>query len=149
MYRHILVATDGSERSAKGVDAGLALAKATGAKVTALTVSEAFPAFDLVTKLGLYRDQEAIDRYEATCSQLAGVVLAGVAEQAAAGGIACDTLHIPDSAPAMAILETAQARGCDLIVVTSHGRTGLERFMLGSQAARVVQAATIPVLVVR
>lgn len=149
MYKHILVATDGSERSAKGVSAGLALAKATGAKVTALTVSEPFPAFDLVTKLGLYRDQEAVDRYEASCLKLAETVLGGVAEEAASTGIDCETLHVPDSAPAMAILETAKARGCDLIVVTSHGRTGLERFMLGSQAARVVQAATIPVLVVR
>jgi nucleotide-binding universal stress UspA family protein len=149
MYSHILIATDGSERSAKGVSAGLALAKATGAKVTTLFVSEPFPSFDLVTKLGLYRNQEAIDRYEESCRQLAETVLSGAAAEAAAAAVACETVHVADSTPALAILETATTRGCDLIVVTSHGRTGLDKFLLGSQAARVVQGATIPVLVVR
>ena len=64
-------------------------------------------------------------------------------------GSTCETLHVENSAPARAILETAKARSCDLIVLTSHGRHGLERFILGSQAQRVVQSAEASVLVVR
>ena len=71
------------------------------------------------------------------------------AAEAAAAGVPCETVHVADSAPSPAIIDMAQARGCDLIVVTSQGRTGLERFMLGSQATRVVQAAGVSVLVVR
>lgn len=149
MYKQILIATDGSERAEKGVEAGIALAKADGAKVTVLIVSEPFPNYDLATKLGLFQHQEAIASYEADCKRLAETVLGQAAEAAAAAGVACETVHVPDSAPAAAILETAKEKGADLIVVTSQGRTGLERFMLGSQAERVVRRADISVLVVR
>jgi nucleotide-binding universal stress UspA family protein len=149
MYRHILIATDGSENAGRGVAAGLDLARATGAKVTLITVSEPFPAFDLGTKLGLFRDQEAIDRYNDHCREAAQAILTAAHQQPAAAGVDCETLHVENSRPADAILDTAKARGCDLIVLTSHGRRGLERFMLGSQASRVVQAAETSVLVVR
>lgn len=147
MYKKILIATDGSELSGKGVEAGFDLARRSGAEVVVLTVSESFPTYDLGTRLGLFRDQEAVDRYDAACREAAEAILAAAA--AAAGGVACETLHLPDRAPAAAILETARARSCDLIVITSHGRHGLERFILGSQAARVVQGAEVSVLVVR
>lgn len=149
MYKHILIATDGSERSAKGVEAGLDLAKAYGASATILHVSEPYPAYDLGTRFGLFRDEAAVASYDNTCREYAGKVLAAAASSATAAGVACDTVHIENAAPAKAILDTATARGCDLIVVTSHGRHGLERFMLGSQAARVVQGAEVTVLVVR
>jgi nucleotide-binding universal stress UspA family protein len=61
----------------------------------------------------------------------------------------CETLHIENSAPAAAILEAARFRSCDLIVLASHGLRGFERFVMGSQAARVVQGAEVSVLVVR
>lgn len=149
MYKHILIATDGSEHAARGVTAAIALAKATGATVTMIMVSEPFPAYDLGSKLGFFRDQRAVDSYEADCRRLAETVLATAAAEAEAAGIACETVHVPDRAPAAAILDTAKARGCDAIVVASHGRTGLERFLLGSQAERVVQGAEVTVVVVR
>ena len=149
MYTHILIATDGSALAEKAIRAGVDLAKASGAKLTIVTISEAFPAYDLGTKLGLFRDQAAIDSYEADCRAGAEVILKGAAETAAAAGVACETLHVADSAPAAGILETAKARGCDLIVLTSNGRQGLERFIMGSQAARVAQGAETSVLIVR
>ncbi len=149
MYKHILIATDGSELSAKGVEAGLDLAKAYGARATVLHVSEPYPAYDLGTRFGLFRDEEAVARYDATCREVAGKVLAAAGDSAEAAGVACDTVHVENAAPARGILDTATARGCDLIVVTSHGRHGFERFVLGSQAARVIQSAEISVLVVR
>lgn len=149
MYKHILIATDGSECSAKGVEAGIDIAKAYGARATILHVSEPYPAYDLATRFGLFLDDAAVASYEKTCRDFAGKVLADAAEAAKAAGIACDTIHVADTAPAKGILDTATSRGCDLIVVTSHGRSGLERLMLGSQAGRVIQGARISVLVVR
>jgi nucleotide-binding universal stress UspA family protein len=149
MHKHILIATDGSERSAKGVAAGLDLARLSGAKVTVITVTEPFPVYDVGTKLGLFTDQRAIDSHTANCKQVAEAILASAREAAVGAGVECDLLHVPDSAPASAILEAAKALSCDLIVLTSHGRRGLERLMLGSQATRVVQGAETSVLVVR
>jgi nucleotide-binding universal stress UspA family protein len=149
MYQNILIAIDGSELSGKGVVAGVDLAKGSGARVTILTVSEPFPSFDLGHKLGLFRDQAAIDQYDDACRRTAAAVLEKAAATAAAAGVACETLHVENGRPADAILETAAQRSCDLIVLTSNGRQGFERLVLGSQAARVVQAAETSVLVVR
>jgi nucleotide-binding universal stress UspA family protein len=80
---------------------------------------------------------------------VADKVLSNAADAASAAGVDCETLHVDNSAPADAILETAKSRSCDLIVLASHGRRGVERLLLGSQASRVVQSAETSVLVVR
>ena len=61
----------------------------------------------------------------------------------------CETLHVKNQFPAEGIIEAAKAQGCDLIVMASHGRRGLSRLLLGSQANRVVTQSTIPVLICR
>jgi nucleotide-binding universal stress UspA family protein len=149
MFKNILIATDGSELSGKGVGAGLDLARATGARVTVVTVSEPFPAYDLGSQFGLFRDEQAVESYDERSRQFAAALLATAGKAAEAAGVECETVHVENSAPARAILDMAKARACDLIVVTSHGRHGLERFILGSQAARVVHGAETSVLVVR
>jgi nucleotide-binding universal stress UspA family protein len=58
----------------------------------------------------------------------------------------CDVAHVVEF-PAEAIIETAKARGCDLIVMASHARRGLKKLMLGSQAQQVVTLGTLPVLI--
>ena len=63
-------------------------------------------------------------------------------------GVACDTVHVKDFA-ADGIIATAKMNGCDLIVMSSHGRRGLSRALLGSQALSVLTHTTIPVLVCR
>jgi nucleotide-binding universal stress UspA family protein len=63
--------------------------------------------------------------------------------------VPCDTLHVKDQYPAEGIVDAAKARGCDLIIVTSHGRRGLSRLLLGSQATRVLTHSEVPVLVCR
>lgn len=149
MYTNILIATDGSELAEKGVEHGLALARLCGAKVTVLTVSEPFPTFDLVSKLGFFQDPDVVARYTADCKALADETLTRAQAAAEAAGVACETLYVADSAPAAGILEAAKFRASDLIVVTSHGRRGLERMVIGSQATKVLTQATVPVLVVR
>ena len=64
-------------------------------------------------------------------------------------GVAAKTLHVPNSPPAEAIIETAKSQGVDIIVMASHGRRGLGRLILGSQTSEVLSHAPVPVLVVR
>ena len=64
-------------------------------------------------------------------------------------GVSCETLHVKDRRPAEGIIETAKAKDCDLIVMGSHGRRGISRLVLGSQASEVVSHSTVPVLVCR
>ena len=63
-------------------------------------------------------------------------------------GTPAEFLHIPNAHPATAIIETAKSRGCDLIVMASHGRRGLRKLFLGSQTSEVLVDGSVPVLVV-
>lgn len=60
-----------------------------------------------------------------------------------------ETVHVADKHPAQGVIDTATRLGADLIVMSSHGRRGARRLMLGSQTAEVVTHTTIPVLVIR
>lgn len=148
MYKHILIATDGSKPSAKALDHGVGLAKAVGAKVSLVTVTEMWSA--LAMSAGIEAGMaNPIDEYEEAVAASANKLLseaAGVAERA---GVKCESEHVPDRRPSEAILEAAQGRKCDLIVMGSHGRRGFDRLLLGSQANEVLIASTVPVLVVR
>ena len=70
-------------------------------------------------------------------------------EAAKKQGRPCANLYIKDRHPAEGIIETAQAQACDLIVMASHGRRGLARLLLGSQANKVVTLSPVPVLICR
>jgi nucleotide-binding universal stress UspA family protein len=87
--------------------------------------------------------------YDERMSAAANRILFGVSEAARKLGVSCATLHAKDRHPADGIIETAKERGCDLIVMASHGRRGLSRVLLGSQATKVVTLSTVPVLVCR
>ncbi|MEQ1612010.1 MAG: universal stress protein [Hyphomicrobiaceae bacterium] len=145
MYNNILIATDGSDLSVKGVAHGLALAKALQAKVIAITVTESW-----VTMVsGELAMSFPVDEYEKGCAANAARILSAAADQAKAAGVSCQTVHVKDQFPAEGIVETAKARGCDLIVMASHGRRGVSRLLLGSQAQKVVTHSAVPVLIVR
>jgi nucleotide-binding universal stress UspA family protein len=148
MYAHILIPTDGSETADRGLDHGLALAAKVGARVTVITATEALPSYSGVgTGFGLTPEvTEAYDRQQAAHAQ---ALLDAAKARAAAAGVACDTLHVPQAHAAEAIVEAARTQGADLIVMASHGRRGLGRLFLGSQAAAVVNQSPVPVLVVR
>lgn len=145
MYKNLLIATDGSELADKGATHGLELAKALGAKVTVVTVSDPWTAF----VPGDVGASFPIDEYEQACEANAKAILAAVAIRADAAGVPCDKRHVKDQFPAEGILETAQKDGCDLIVMSSHGRGGIQRLLLGSQANKVVTHSRVPVLVCR
>ena len=145
MYKHILIASDGSELAGKAVADALALAKALDARVTAVTVTDIFPT-------GPYSSiplPSMIDRYEAAAVEAASKILSLVSEAASKLAVACETMHIKDQAPAEGIIAAASEKGCDLIVMASHGRRGVTRLLLGSQAQKVVALSNVAVLVCR
>ncbi|MGE0023456.1 MAG: universal stress protein [Hyphomicrobium sp.] len=145
MFKHILIATDGSDLARKAVAQGLSIAKDLGAKVTAVHVTEPWVAI----APGEVAFAFPIKEYEESVAANAAHILEAVAKEAGALGIACATHHVRDQFPAEGICETAERHGCDLIVMASHGRRGLMRFLLGSQTARVLTSSTVPVLVCR
>lgn len=145
MYKHLLIATDGSDLSQKAVDQAFSLAKTLGAKVTVLTVTEPWAS----VAYGEMAYGFPIEEYEKNAATNASAILAAAAELAKKAGVACECVHVKDKYPADGIVETAVDRDCDLIVMASHGRRGLSRLMLGSQANNVVTHSTIPVLICR
>jgi nucleotide-binding universal stress UspA family protein len=143
MYANILLSTDGSDFARKGVKHGIALAKALNAKVTVITVTEPLPvASEWIPS------REEIDSFDVACKESAGKVLDEARAMAEQIGISAELLHVPTSHPATAIIETAKSRGCDLIVMASHGRRGLRKLFLGSQTSEVLVDGSVPVLVV-
>lgn len=149
MYANILLSTDGSEVAQKGVKHGIGLAKALNARLTVVTVTEPLP-IDLGTghASGWVPSQQEVDSFDASCKELAGKVLDDARAMAEQIGISAELIHVPNAHPATAIIETATSRGCDLIVMSSHGRRGLKKLLLGSQTSEVLLDGRVPVLVV-
>ncbi len=142
MFKHILIATDGSELASKGVIAGLEMAKHIGAKVTIMIAIEPWKSMIV----GEAAFSFPLEEYEKAAAETANTVLSAARALADKQGVACETLHVTNF-PAEGIVETAEAKGCDLIVLSSHGRRGIARAFLGSQASRVLTLSKVPVLV--
>ena len=149
MYTNILLSTDGSDVARNGVKHGIALAKALNAKVTVITVTEPLPVdYGSGHASGWTPSQEEADSFDAAHKEHAGKVLDEVRAMAEQIGISAELVHVPNAHPATAIIETAKSRGCDLIVMASHGRRGLRKLLLGSQTSEVLVDGSVPVLVV-
>ncbi|WP_449041720.1 universal stress protein [Paracoccus sp. (in: a-proteobacteria)] len=148
MYKHILIATDGSELALKGLRQGLGLARISGAKVTALTVIEPLRPQVLAAaqRAGI---EDPVGRYDQQIDEMLKERLASIQAEATEQGVTVEPIHEVDDSPAEAILRTANLQGCDLIVMSSHGRRGLQKLLLGSQTSEVLVKTTVPVLVVR
>ncbi len=145
MYTHFLIAIDGSELAQAALWQGVALAKKLAAKVTIVNVTEPWTGLmggDVMVSF-------PVEEYERVTSKQASEMLANAHNIASAAGLKSERVHIKDSYPADGILETAERHDCDLIVMASHGRRGVSRMLLGSQANNVVTRSTIPVLICR
>jgi nucleotide-binding universal stress UspA family protein len=145
MYQHILIATDGSELAEKAVVTAFALAKRLECKITAVTVTEPWT--------GMVGGEMALgfpyDEYEKSMAATAAKILSAVEEAGKKAGVACASVHKKDQYPAEGIIEAAREQGCDLIVMASHGRRGVAKLLLGSQATKVVTLSPVAVLVCR
>jgi nucleotide-binding universal stress UspA family protein len=148
MYNHILIATEGSDLGNRAVDHGLALAKAVKARVTLITVTESWSAFDLVDE-ALQENPDPLLQFRTMAAAQGKRILDAAAAKAKAAGVTYEVIHVPDHHPSDGILETAEREGVDLIVMTSHGRRGIGRLLLGSQAYEVLAQSKVPVLIAR
>jgi nucleotide-binding universal stress UspA family protein len=147
MYHNILIATDGSTLGGKAVSHGLDLAKAVGAKVTAVIVEEPFNVFAVPESRSRQLTEE-FERHNVTIKQHANRVLGAVAEAAKKAGVTCETVQRDDEQPYEAIIKTAKEKGCDAIIMASHGRSGISAVLLGSVTNKVLTHTDIPVVVV-
>jgi len=145
MYKHLLIATDGSELSKLALQEGVALAKALGARVTAITVTAPFHIFtsDPATVA------DTSEHYKKRIAAHAAQYLDVAKHIAAAAGVACDLVHVEHEHPYQAIIDTAQNRGCDAIEMASHGRRGVSAVLLGSETLKVLTHSAVPVIVCR
>jgi nucleotide-binding universal stress UspA family protein len=148
MYQHILIATDGSELATKALEHGLALAERDKARVTVVTVTEPWSALEVAHEARLRRP-DPIGHFEELAAAAANRILDDAVRRGSAHGVACERVHVKDQHPAEGIVATAKDTGCDLIVMASHGRRGVSRLLLGSQAYEVLTHCTVPALIVR
>src|SRR5262245_24300027 len=137
MFKHILIATDGSELADQAVQQGLALAKAVNAQATIVTVTEPWDALSMAA-IAEARMRNPVADYDERMAAAANRILWSVAEKAKTMDVPCTTVYVKDRHPAEGIIETAQVHVCDLIVMASHGRRGLSKLLIGSQATEVV-----------
>lgn len=145
MYKTVLVAIDGSELSELAQNHALALAKAFGSRVVVVHVTPPWSSLVVGDAVVMYPPAD----YDQTMEKSAQKLLAKSAEVFKSAGIDVETVHNTDPQAHKAIVETAKDKGCDLIVMGSHGRHGLAGLMLGSVATKVVTHAHVPVLIVR
>ena len=149
VYKTILIATDGSELADKGVEQGVALAKQFGSQVQLVSVTELLPSYGIVVAAEWASSPAAFQEYREAITKAAADLLAKAKAKAEAAGVDVETLHIENQSPAQGIIEAAKQTGSDLIVIASHGRRGVNKLLLGSQAAEVLSLSSVPVLVVK
>jgi nucleotide-binding universal stress UspA family protein len=141
-----VIAEAGSELAERAVKDGIALAKSAGAKVTVIMVAELW--FGSQPFMQPWSLQE-LRKYNEDIKKQVGSVLKRAEDAAKQAGVSCDTIQVEEVAPYQAIITAAAERGCDLIVMASHGRSGLSAVVLGSVTNKVLAHTKIPVLVVR
>jgi nucleotide-binding universal stress UspA family protein len=146
MYDRILVPVDGSATSNKGVSEAIAVARLTGGRIKLLHVYEA-PILGFGSEAALMRGEDIHD-----AARTAGRhVLANAAASVKAAGVEVDEvlLDCEDKRLCDHVVQTARAWHASLIVMGSHGRRGLQRLLLGSDAEQILRTAPVPVLLVR
>jgi nucleotide-binding universal stress UspA family protein len=145
MFKNILIPTDGSEQSQRAVRLGVELAKVHDARITGIHV---IPDYHLLIAYEGAFDPVTEERIEEEAKARAETYLAHVRQTATEAGIPCSTVCETSDHPYDAILRTAETNGCDLILMTSHGRKGLAAVLLGSETRKVLTHTKVPVLVV-
>lgn len=145
MFKHILLPTDGSKLSEKALRQCVRVANAFGARITALHVTPKFDRYlyptDLLAALP--------ESYAEHATRRAGEYLRFAQKLAHAAGVECDGVQLSAAQPYKEIVKLAQKKGCDLILMASHGRKGIEGLLLGSETQKVLTHSTVPVLVYR
>lgn len=143
MYKHLLVPLDASGLATEIVSQAVSFALALGARITFFSARADFGSTDQ----GALQRTVAPDSYVDKLAGEARGILQKAEAAAKAKGISCTSMTRTSDRPSEAILEVAQAQGCDLIFMASHGHKGVRGLMLGSQTQKVLANTRIPVLV--
>ncbi len=143
MYRHLMVPLDDSPLSADSVSRAVELARALGAKVTFFHAQADYGA----SSIGALERVMSPAVFNENIAGEARAILAKAEVVARTAGVPHDSAIMTSDRPYEAILGAAEARGCDLIFIASHGRRGIKGLMLGSETQKLLQHTTIPVLV--
>jgi len=144
MFKHILVPIDDDDGSRRAIGQAVALARSLGAHITGLHVMMEFNPIGIVEEL----IEPPLDQLRQLAKVHADKLLAPLAQEAKRAGVACDTIAVRGDPPWQMIVAKAEESGCDLIVMASHGRRGIAKFVLGSETQQVLTHTEIPVLVV-
>lgn len=148
MYKNILVATDGSKLSLKAVKSAGRLAKAVGARMTAVYVMPEYVP-PMYGEAALYIPETSPKHFKLAVEKDAKAALAVAEKEAASAGVPYTGVKVSNAQPWKAIVSAARTRKCDLIVMASHGRRGLSALLLGSETTKVLTHSKVPVLVCR
>jgi nucleotide-binding universal stress UspA family protein len=145
MFTHILLPTDGSARSEAAVRSGLRLAKALNARVTGVCVAPKVRQMYFDSEFPGVKADHAAAAFVAQAKRNLATIEAAAKE----AGVPCETVQETSDHVHEAIIAIAAARTCDLIIMASHGRRGVQALLLGSETQKVLTHSTIPVLVYR
>jgi nucleotide-binding universal stress UspA family protein len=148
MFKHILVSTDGSRLSGKAIRTAVRLAAATGAKLTGVYVIPPYVA-PMYGEAAIYVPSVSPKRYKELTQREAKKALAAVEIEARTAGVDYRPASLTADNPWEGIIRAARSKGCDLIVMASHGRRGLAGLVLGSETTKVLTHSKVPVLVCR
>ena len=147
MFTHILIPTDGSHIAQESARAGVALAKALGARVTGFFAAPAPTpiVYANFIPVGFMSPDEHAKLIEKTARQYLSVI-----ERAARdAGVPCEVVHKTNDFPAEAIIDAAREHGCDCIFMASHGYSGRRGPTLGSETRKVANQSPVPVVIYR
>jgi nucleotide-binding universal stress UspA family protein len=143
MFQHILVPIDGSSASMQAARRAAALAKAFSSRVTLLNVIDVYPFVGIGADYAFGQAE-----YLTAATANANQALAKAEEALAQAGVQAERKVVEGHVVHHGILDAALSLGCDLLVMGSHGRHGLDKLLLGSTTQRVLGHAKVPVLVV-
>ena len=149
MFQHLLVALDGSDLANKALSIATELAKAHGSRMTILTSTDHIDTGLGTGGFGLIDAASIIKKLEQAYAAQAQEILDAAKDATSKGGVAAEILYVPRQKASDSILETSDRIGCDVVIMGSHGRQGLQQLLLGSQAAAVVAKSKIPVLIIK
>ena len=145
MFKHLLLPTDGSELSLTAIRQGVRFAKESNARVTGVCVA---PEFHVLTfNTTMIEDTKAVFLAESRAHAEGHLAL--LKKAADAEGVPCDIEVAISDHPYEAIIRVAEDKGCDMILMASHGRRGAQALLLGSETQKVLTHTRIPVLVYR
>lgn len=149
MFKNILLPTDGSPLSDKAAKTALEFAQMSGGKIIALSVVEPLPIMPMSAG-GMMDGGVVIDPvYQEDADQAARGHMEQIAAAARAANVPFEGLIALSASPYDEIVKVAEQYHCDLILMASHGRTGLDAWLMGSETQKVLSHTTLPVLVLK